>query len=65
VKNSVWNAFLTWLETERFFLDLEVTTHVPRQDSDKKLNDDHVSKPSLCIYMYIKDLFIAEATIQE
>ena len=20
----------TWLETERFFLDLEVTTHVPR-----------------------------------
>jgi len=23
----VSNAFPTWLETERFFLDLEVTTH--------------------------------------
>jgi len=30
VKNSVWNAFPTWLEVEWFFLDLEVTTHVPR-----------------------------------
>ena len=30
VKNSAWNAFPTWLETERFFLNLEVTTHVPR-----------------------------------
>jgi len=30
VKNSVWNAFSTWLETERLFLDLEVTTQVPR-----------------------------------
>jgi len=28
-QNSVCNAFPTWLETERFFLDLEVTTHVP------------------------------------
>ena len=27
VKNSVWNAFPTWLEVERFFLDLQVTTH--------------------------------------
>jgi len=62
---SVCNAFPTWLETERFFSDLEVTTHVPRQDSNKKLNDDHVSKPSLCIYMYMKGLFIAEATIKK
>ena len=30
VKKSVSNAFPTWLETERFFLDLEVTTHIPR-----------------------------------
>ena len=30
VKSSVWNAFPTWLETEWFFLDFEVTTHVPR-----------------------------------
>jgi len=31
----------------------------------KKLNDDHVSKPSLCIDMYMKELFFAEATIQK
>jgi len=55
----------TWLKAERFFLDLDVTTHFPRFDSNKKLNDDHVSKRSLCIYMYTKDLFIAEATIQK
>jgi len=29
------------------------------------VNDDHVSKRSLCIYMYMKTLFIAEATIQK
>jgi len=28
------------------------------------LNDDHVSKPSLCIYMYMINLFVAEATIK-
>ena len=28
---------------------LEVTTHVPRSDSNKKLNDDHISKRSLWI----------------
>jgi len=64
VKNSVWNAFPTWLETKRF-LDLQVTIHVPRYDSNKKRNDEHVSKRSLRIYMYMKDLFIAEATIQK
>jgi len=37
----------------------------PRQDSNKTLNDDHVSKRSLCIYMHTKNLFIAEATIQK
>jgi len=31
----------------------------------KKLNDDHVSMWSLCIYMYMKNVFIAEATIQK
>jgi len=31
----------------------------------KKQKDDHVSKPSLCIYMYMKDLFIAESKIQK
>jgi len=30
----------------------------------KKLNDNHVSKRSLCIYMYMKDVFIAETAIQ-
>jgi len=30
VKNSVWNAFPTWLEVKHFFLDLEVTTQAPR-----------------------------------
>ena len=34
-------------------------------DSNKKLNDDHVFKRSLCIYLYMKDLFIADATIQK
>jgi len=29
------------------------------------VNDDHVSKINLCIYMYMKDLFITEATIQK
>jgi len=48
------------LEVERFFLDLEVTTHDQRQNSTRKLNDDHVSKRSLCIYMHMKNLFIAE-----
>jgi len=36
-----------------------------RTQKNKKLNDDHVSKRSLCIYMYMKNLFIAEATIQK
>jgi len=31
----------------------------------KMLNDDHVSKRSLCICMHMKDLFIAEATIHK
>jgi len=52
-------------DLERFFSDLEVTNHAPRQDSNKKLNDVHVSKRSLRIYMYMKDVFIAEATIQK
>ena len=46
-------------------IDLEETTHVPRLDSDEKLNDDHISNRSLCIYTYMKNLFIAEATIQK
>jgi len=46
-------------------LRLESDNSCPRQDSDKKLNYDHVSKRSLCVYMYTKDLFIAEATIQK
>ena len=65
VKNSVWNAFPTWLEVEGFFLDLEVTTNVLRYNSHEKLHDDHVSKRSLCIYMKnLKNLFIAEATFR-
>ena len=52
-------------QIEWFFLDLEVTTRVSRQDSNEELNDHHVSKRSLCIYMHTKDVFIAEATIQK
>jgi len=29
------------------------------------VNDDHVSKRGLCIYIHMKNLFIAEATIQK
>jgi len=43
-------------------IDLEVTTYIPRSDSNRKLHDDHVSKRGLCIYMYMKKSFIAEAT---
>ena len=38
---------LDLVRAERFFLDLDVTTHVPQWDSNKKINDDHVSKRSL------------------
>jgi len=37
----------------------------PRQDSNKKLNGDRFPKRSLCICMYMKNVFIAEATIQK
>ena len=59
VKNSVWNAFPTWLEVELLFLqDLEMTTDVPRSDSNKTKWRSS-SKRSLCIYMNMKNIFIA------
>jgi len=33
--------------------------------SNKKLNDDHVSRRSLCSYMYMETIFIAVATCQK
>jgi len=49
----------------RMVLGLGSDNSCPTIGLNKKLNDNHVSKPSLCIYMHMKDLFIAEATCQK
>jgi len=42
-----------------------MTTQVPRQETSKLLNDNHVSRQSLCSYMHMESIFFAEATIQK